>query len=38
MGTAGLGPGNATPVAEFNVYADAEAYRIMLDSDCPSPL
>lgn len=32
MGTAGLGPGNATPVAEFNVYNDAEAYKIMLDS------
>nr|MCR5178943.1 nucleoside hydrolase [Lachnospiraceae bacterium] len=35
MGTAGLGPGNASPVAEFNVYADAEAYRIMLDSGLP---
>ena len=35
MGTAGLGPGNASPVAEFNVYADAEAYKIMLDSDIP---
>ena len=32
MGTAGLGQGNATPVAEFNVYKDAEAYKIMLDS------
>ena len=35
MGTAGLGPGNASPVAEFNVYADAEAYKIMLDSEIP---
>ena len=32
MGTAGLGPGNATPVAEFNVYADPLAYKEMLDS------
>ncbi len=32
MGTTGLGPGNASPVAEFNVYNDAEAYKIMLDS------
>lgn len=35
MGTAGLGPGNATPVAEFNIYADAEAYKVMLDSGIP---
>lgn len=35
MGTAGQGPGNATPVAEFNTYHDAEAYRIMLDSGLP---
>lgn len=35
MGTAGLGPGNASPVAEFNVYADAVAYEIMLDSGLP---
>lgn len=35
MGTTGLGPGNASPVAEFNVYADAEAYKIMLDSELP---
>lgn len=32
LGTTGLGAGNASPVAEFNVYADAEAYKIMLDS------
>ena len=31
MGTAGFGEGNATPVAEFNVYKDAEAYKVMLD-------
>lgn len=35
MGTAGLGPGNATPVAEFNAYKDAEAFKIMLDSGIP---
>lgn len=35
MGSAGLGPGNASPVAEFNVYADALAYKIMLDSGLP---
>ena len=32
MGTAGLGPGNASPVAEFNVYGDPGAYAVMLDS------
>lgn len=35
MGTAGLGAGNASPVAEFNVHADAQAYKIMLDSGLP---
>lgn len=35
MGTAGLGPGNASPVAEFNVYADAQAYKVLLDSELP---
>ena len=35
MGTSGLGSGNASPVAEFNVYADAEAYKMMLDSNLP---
>ena len=35
MGSAGLGPGNASPVAEFNVYGDPEAYRIMLDFGVP---
>ncbi|MBR1831201.1 MAG: nucleoside hydrolase [Ruminiclostridium sp.] len=32
MGTAGFGHGNASPVAEFNTYADPDAYKIMLDS------
>ena len=31
MGTCGFGPGNTTPVSEFNVYADAEAYKVMMD-------
>lgn len=35
MGTAGLGTGNASPVAEFNVYHDPHAYKIMLDSGIP---
>ena len=35
MGTAGFGPGNATPVAEFNVYKDAEAYKEMLELGVP---
>lgn len=35
MGSAGLGPGNASPVAEFNVYSDAEAYRVVLESGIP---
>ena len=35
MGTSGFGFGNTTPVAEFNVYVDAEAYKIMLDSGIP---
>ena len=35
MGTAGLGPGNASPVAEFNVYGDPDAYKIMLDFGVP---
>lgn len=30
MGTAGFGVGNTTPVSEFNVYVDAEAYSIMI--------
>lgn len=35
MGTAGFGPGNATPVSEFNVYVDAESYKVMLESGIP---
>ena len=35
MGTAGFGAGNTTPVAEFNVYVDAEAYSIMLNFGVP---
>jgi len=35
MGTAGFGPGNTTPVAEFNVYVDAESYKILLQSGIP---
>lgn len=33
MGTAGFGRGNTTPVAEFNVYVDAEAFDIVLRSN-----
>lgn len=35
MGTAGFGPGNTTPVSEFNVYVDAESYKILLQSGIP---
>ena len=35
MATSGFGSGNATPVAEFNVYKDAEAYKVLLDSNLP---
>ena len=35
MGGAGLGPGNMTPVAEFNFYVDAEAVQIVMDSALP---
>ena len=35
MGTTGLGSGNASPVAEFNVYDDALAYRRMLGFGVP---
>lgn len=32
MGGSGLGPGNMTPVAEFNIYVDAESAQIVLNS------
>ena len=35
MGTPGFGVGNATPVAEFNVYSDAEAYDVVLRAGLP---
>ncbi len=35
MGGAGLGPGNITPVAEFNAYVDAEALHIVLHCGAP---
>ena len=35
MGTPGFGPGNATPVSEFNVFIDAEAYALMLECGAP---
>jgi purine nucleosidase len=35
MGTPGLGVGNATPVAEFNVFIDPDAYAVMLKAVCP---
>lgn len=36
MGSSGLGKGNATPVAEFNVYHDPYAYKVMLDAGIPT--
>jgi len=35
MGTAGFGAGNATPVAEFNVYHDVAAYDVLNNSGLP---
>lgn len=33
MGGAGFGPGNITPIAEFNFYVDAEAVHVFLTSE-----
>lgn len=38
MGTAGLGPGNVDPVAEANVYTDAEAFEMMLGLNVPKTI
>ena len=35
MGSGGLGSGNCTPVAEFNIEADAEACEVVLQSGIP---
>ena len=35
MGTTGFGPGNASPVAEFNVFKDPDAFKILADSGLP---
>ncbi|HEX2619582.1 MAG TPA: nucleoside hydrolase [Phototrophicaceae bacterium] len=35
MGGNGFGPGNVTPVAEFNMFVDAEAAQIVLNSGMP---
>lgn len=35
MGGCGFGPGNVTPVAEFNMYVDADAVAIVLNSGLP---
>ena len=35
MGTAGLGAGNVSPVAEFNIWQDAEAARIVTEFGVP---
>ena len=35
MGTSGFGPGNTTPVACFNVYVDADSFRVLLGAGIP---
>lgn len=35
MGTSGFGPGNTTPVASFNVYVDADSFRVLLGAGIP---
>lgn len=35
MGTSGLGQGNVSPVAEFNIWQDAEAAKIVFDFGIP---
>lgn len=35
MSTGGFGPGNTTPVAEFNVFVDAESFSALLNSEIP---
>lgn len=38
MGGAGLGPGNITPVAEFNFYVDAEAAHVVVAAEVPKTI
>ena len=38
MGTGGFGPGNASTMSEFNVYADAESYVPLLRSEVPKTI
>lgn len=38
MGGSGLTPGNITPLAEFNFYADAEAAHLVLNAGLPLTL
>ena len=38
MGSAGFGPGNITPVAEANVFADAESFELLLSLDIPTDI
>lgn len=38
MGSGGYGMGNVTSVAEFNVFVDAEAYKVMVDFPVPKTI